>query len=242
MASSHKKPNIQKSFNLKIPSYAKASEDKALILVKKHSYIGIAFIILVLGIWVVWEWEQRTNKELVTFEKVANFSFVNQYGDTITNDFYKNKVYLVKFFFTTCPGICPKMNANMQKLQNKFKLRADFGIASISISPNDTPGVLKNYANKLGVKSKNWHFLTGDIDTIYAFSNQAFKLYAAENEEAEGGFEHSGLFALVDKKGFIRSRALKQNGYETPIKYYDGLNTKHIQMLKEDVETLLKQK
>lgn len=209
----------------------------------KYSYVGVAFIVLVFGIWVAKEYQDRYQKsDLVTFEKVPDFSFVNQNGETITNDFYKGKVYVVEFFFTSCPTICPIMTQNTVLLQNKFYGNPHFGIASISINPkSDTPEVLKSYAKNKGATLENWNFLTGDEETIYDFSNNGFKLYAGVNDTAEGGFEHSGLFALVDKKGFIRSRTLKMGENENPIKFYDGLDADYIEMLKEDIQLLLEE-
>ena len=209
----------------------------------KKSYIGISFIILVFGIWVVNEFENRSKKTaLIQFEKVPEFSFTNQFGETVTNDFYKDKVYVVEFFFTTCPTICPVMTQNTVLIQNKFYGNPKFGIASVSINPeNDTPAVMKAYAEEKGATMKSWNFLTGNQEKVYQFSNEGFKLYAGKNDEVEGGFEHSGLFALVDKNGFIRSRTVKMGESENPIKFYDGLDLKAIEMLKEDIQILLEE-
>jgi len=209
---------------------------------KKNSYIIIAFVILIFGIWALPKiMDNFSKKELVKFEKVPAFEFTNQNGKTISNKDFKGKVFLVEFFFTTCPTICPKMNANMVKIQNEFYGNPDFGIVSFSIDPeHDTPEVLKAYAKEKGATLKNWHFMTGDKDKIYTFSNVGFKLYAGENKDAEGGFEHSGLFALIDKDGHIRSRTVKNGEIENPIKFYDGLDANQIQWLKEDIAILLK--
>ena len=210
---------------------------------KKNSYIIVAFIILIFGIWALPKiFNSLSKPSLVKFEKVPAFSFTNQDNETITNKKFENKVYVVEFFFTTCPTICPKMNANMLLVQNEFYGNPEFGIASFSIDPkHDTPEVLKAYAKEKGATLKNWQFLTGDQDAIYAFSNVGFKLYAGENKEAEGGFEHSGLFALIDKNGFIRSRTVKSGEDENPIKFYDGLDAQQVQWLQEDIAILLKE-
>lgn len=207
---------------------------------KKYSYIGIAFIVLIFGIYAVPKIVNRfQTPKLVTIAKVPQFKFTNQNGKTIDNSYYKNKVYVVEFFFTTCPTICPKMNENMVLIQNEFYGNPNFGIASFSINPkHDTPDVLKAYAQKNKATLKTWNFLTGSQQEIYDLANNGFTLYAGENSEAAGGFEHSGMFALVDKKGFIRSRT-DENG--NPIAFYDGLDSKGIQMLKEDISILLKE-
>jgi protein SCO1/2 len=226
---------------------------------KNKSYIGISLVILLFGIYALPKIidkvknnevtkSDRLNKisskkgksNLIKFEKVPPFNFTNQDGETISNKNYENKVYVVEFFFTNCPTICPKMNANMVKIQNTYSKNDNFGIVSFSIDPErDSSEVLKKYAQEKGVTMKNWHFLTGEIDDIYELSNKGFKLYAGKNKEAEGGFEHSGLFALIDKDGYIRSRTITVGDNENPIKFYDGLNIKQVNMLKEDIALLL---
>jgi len=207
---------------------------------KKYSYVGIAFVILIFGIYAV---PKIVNKfktpELVTIGKVPSFEFTNQDGKSISNSFYDEKVYVVEFFFTTCPTICPKMNENMVKVQNEFYGNLDFGIASFSINPKyDTPSILKEYAKSHGATLKTWNFLTGDQEEIYDLANNGFTLFAGENSEAEGGFEHSGMFALIDKQGNIRSR---MDDLGNPIAFYDGLDPKGVQMIKEDIAILLKE-
>ncbi len=228
---------------------------------KKNSYIGITFIILVFGIIFIpkiidrihnknvvdldrmsnntnnYEESKLSEEDLVVFNEVPDFTFVNQENDTITNRYYKNKVYVVEFFFSTCPSICPIMNTNMLKIQEAFKNRDDFGIASFSIDPEyDTPEILNQYAKAYDANHKHWNFLTGEKAEIMKLSNEGFKLYAAESDEAEGGFEHSGLFALIDKDGKIRSR---KDEFGNPIIYYNGLEEEGVQMLIEDIKKLL---
>lgn len=207
---------------------------------KKYSYVGIAFIILIFGIYAVPKIVNRfKTPELVTIAKVPEFEFTNQDGKLISNSFYENKVYVVEFFFTTCPTICPKMTESMLKIQNEFYGNQDFGIASFSINPkHDTPEILKEYAKSHRATLKNWNFLTGEQDKIYELSNIGFTLYAGEDSNAEGGFEHSGMFALVDKKGNIRSR-LDELG--NVVAFYDGLDPKGVQQIKEDIKILLKE-
>ena len=211
----------------------------------KYGYIGIALVVLLFGIWVVKELQLRKNKSessLEKFEAIPDFSFTSSKGQTISKKQMKGKVFIVKFFFTSCPSICPKMINNAILLQNKFYSNPNFEILSITIDPEtDSPEVLEKYAQKKGISTEKWHFLTGEMDKIYDFANNGFRLYAAKNEKAEGGFEHSGLFALVDKKGHIRSRTIEQANNQIPLKYYDGLDLRQIQMLKEDINKLLKE-
>jgi protein SCO1/2 len=210
---------------------------------KKNSYIAVAFVILIFGIWAVPKIIDRfEGEELMAFEKVPPFEFVSQDSVLVNQENFEGKVYVVEFFFTSCPTICPKMHESMLKLQKEFYGNPEFGIASISIDPKrDRPTVLKQYAEKKGATLKNWYFLTGEKDSIYEFSNKGFKLYAGENKDVEGGFEHSGLFALIDKEGFIRSRTVKNGEMMNPIKFYNGLDPKEVEWLKEDISTLLKE-
>jgi protein SCO1/2 len=174
--------------------------------------------------------------------KVADFLFLNQDSLFISNQDFNGKVFVAEFFFTRCPSICIEMNKNMKILDELYGDRDDFGIASFTIDPeNDTPTTLKKYSELIEVKSKSWHFLTGDKEDIYELSNKGFNIFSSINEAVEGGFEHQGFFALIDKDGYIRSRA---NNFGTPIVYYSGItneneNVQGIEMIKEDIEKLL---
>lgn len=239
-----------------------------------YSYIGIAFIILVFGIYFVPKIVDRiTNNDMVRNDggtrlsinknkkesdlafieingerkKVPAFSFTNQDGKTISNKDYEGKVYVIEFFFTTCPTICPRMNVNLIQIQNTFKDFDNFGVASFTINPDhDTSEVLKAYAEKYGVTNPNWHLMTGNQTAIYKLANEGFNLYTAKDDTVEGGFEHSGNFALIDKNGFLRSRIVNGN----PIIFYNGMISEaektddegmpeEISILKADIKKLL---
>lgn len=205
---------------------------------KNYSYIGISFIILIFGIWAVPKIVDRASgKDLEVIGPAPTFSLTDQHGKTITNEDFEGKVYVVEFFFTTCPSICPIMTENMIKIQNEFLGNPRVGIASFTIDPtHDTPEVLKEYAREKGITKLQWHLLTGDKEEIFKLSYEGFNLYVGAGGEEDGGFEHSGFFALVDQEGNIRSRKDEQGN---PIIYYDGLDDKNIQMLKEDIKNLL---
>lgn len=224
---------------------------------KNKSYIGISFIILVFGILVVPTIVERVqkgtvisadrldkvdkgnsnNESLVKIGPCPKFDLTNQNNLNITNDAYKGKVFVIEFFFTSCPTICPKMNQSMLAIEKQFFGNPNFGLASISIDPEtDSPKVLKEHAALLGVTSSNWHFLTGDKEYIFNLANKGFNLYAGENNKVSGGFEHSGLFALIDKNGNIRCR---KDQYGNPILYYDGLDAKGVKEIQEDIKLLL---
>lgn len=226
-------------------------------MLKNKSYIGISFIILVFGIYAIPKIiarfeagdmvqgnrldkvanESKSSGQLESIGSAPKFELTDQNGVKITNQVYKGKVYVLEFFFTTCPSICPKMNQSMLHIEKKFFGKTNFGIASITIDPlHDTADVLKSHAELLGVKSSNWHFLTGDKDIIMGLANKGFNLYAAENKKVTGGFEHSGLFALIDKNGMIRCR---KDEFENPILYYDGLEKKGVEAIEQDIMILL---
>ena len=239
-----------------------------------YSYIGIAFIILVFGVIFIPKIVDRIqNKDIVREDsrsnaiakdaaiktkdsdlnflvingerkKVPAFSFINQDGKTITNKDYLGKVYVVEFFFTTCPTICPRMSRNLVSIQDDLKEIENFGIASFSIMPEtDTPEVLKTYAENFGITNPDWNLLTGKgEDEVYQLANVGFNIFVDTDN-----FEHSGDFALVDKNGYLRSR---DDNFGNPKIFYKGViseqekmdedgNEQEITMLKEDIKKLL---
>jgi len=223
--------------------------------------IGLLIIIILFGIYSIPKIINRlsneniidTNrlhqKEALSYlkidgndRKVPDFILTNQDSLFITNDDFIGKVYVLEFFFSRCPDICIEMNRNMRKLDDKFGDLIDFGIVSITIDPShDRPYILKKYSEDLGVKSQNWHFLTGDRNYIYDLANKGFNIYANENPNFGGGFEHQGYFALIDKQGYIRSR---NDNYGNPILYYLGINDQSIDlqgidMLENDITKLI---
>lgn len=238
----------------------------------KYSYIWISLIILIFGIIFIPKIVDRIKRgdivendrmninegerPLAFIElngqkrKVPEFAFIDQDSLLVTNDDYLGKVYVVEFFFTTCPTICPVMNQNLVEIQDQFREFEDFGVASFTINPEyDTPRVLKEYADKYGITDMDWHLLTGDKERVYELANVGFNIFAAQAPGVPGGFEHSGLFALVDRNGFIRSRLDK---FGNPIIYYRGTisesqrtnkegEEEQISILKEDIKILLEE-
>lgn len=157
---------------------------------------------------------------------VPDFSFINQDGETVTQDLIKGKVYLVDFFFTHCPSICPRVKKNTIKVQEKFKDRDDFLILSHSIDTKyDTVERLAWFADKIGIDTEQWHLLTGNKDDIYSMSAKYF-ISAMPDSLAPGGYNHSSYIALVDRHRRIR-------------KMYDGLDEDAINNLIADTEKLL---
>ncbi|MDO6818646.1 SCO family protein [Zobellia sp. 1_MG-2023] len=237
---------------------------------KKYTYVWVSLVILVFGIIFVPKIVNRISsgtivendrlnvenaKSTLSYitlngekKRVPSFNLINQDSLAISNSDYKGKVFVVEFFFTSCPSICPIMTQNLVEIQNQFKGNDQFGIASFSITPDfDTPTVLKAYAEKNGITDLDWHLMTGDKEQIYDLANNGFNIFASEMPDAPGGFEHSGLFALVDKEGYLRSR---KDDFGNPIIYYRGAITEkqgendhgekeQISILKEDIKRLL---
>ncbi len=237
---------------------------------RKYNYIWVSLVILIFGILFIPRIvdrlaksnhveNDRLNKKAPESslgyirnngqkQKVPHFSFLNQNSVQVTNKDYLGKVYIVDFFFTTCPTICPVMTKNLVEIQNTFSQDEDFGIASFTINPRyDSPAVLKKYAERYGINNQDWNLMTGEQDSIYNLAQEGFYIFANEAEDAPGGFEHSGMFALVDKEGYIRSRS---DEFGNPLVYYRGTLTEEqgsnakgeaqqITMLKEDIKKLL---
>jgi len=224
-------------------------------------YIGLFIIIILFGVFSLPKIYERvvnsditdsnrlnTNERLAYLtisdekRKAPDFLLTNQDSILISNDDMIGKVYVLEFFFTRCPDICIEMNQNMKLLDEEFGDSNDFGIISITIDPNnDTPSILKKYSEALDIKSQNWHFLTGEKDYIYDLANIGFNIFANQNSNFIGGFEHQGYFALIDKNGYIRSR---QDDFGNPIVYYMGIDQEDeeeqgVDQLLVDVEKLI---
>ena len=230
---------------------------------RNTKYIGLILVIIIFGIIFIPKIVSRVNNRKIVesnrsqssiplqyvflngeAKKVPEFAFINQDSIIISNEDFNKKVYVAEFFFTSCPSICPIMNKNMKRIENRFGKRQDFGIASFSIDPiKDTPSVLKAYAETYEVFSQNWHFLTGEKDKIYNLANEGFNIFASVNPRVAGGFEHQGYFALIDKNGFIRCRS---DQFGNPIVYYMGVDEEDVEiqevdLLIDDIEKLLKE-
>jgi len=164
-----------------------------------------------------------------TFHTIGNFSFNNQEGKVITEKTVEGKVYIADFFFTACPTICPKVKKEMMRIYSKYKKTEDFVILSYSIdSKTDTVGRLAWYANRMNIKPGNWHLLTGKYEKMTAMAAQ-YLLSAMEDPNAQGGFDHSGSIALIDRKRQIRG-------------FYDGTDPKKVDELIKDIAILLDEK
>ena len=202
----------------------------------------ILSVIIVLCIYTLLKPEERlpvyqpdmVNAELVDstvqyvrkYHKIADFKLVNQNGDTITQEFYKDKIYIADFFFTTCLTICPVMTDHMIKIQEKIKNDEDVLLLSHTVFPvADSVPVLKKYAREKGVIAEKWNLVTGDKKEIY---DLARKSYLATKSTGDGGpydMIHTENFVLVDKDRQIRG-------------FYDGTDPEAIEELMHDLKVL----
>lgn len=213
---------------------------------KDYKYFGIAFLILsIIIISIIYNildvykplpiyQPNRVSEELVDstiqhkskYHKIANFSLINQNGDTITQDFYKDKIYVADFFFTTCQTICPIMTDHMKDIQQELKDDMDILLLSHSVTPEiDSVAQLKKYALEKGVIDSKWNLVTGDKKQIYELAR---KSYLAVKTDGDGGpydMIHTENFMLIDKKNQIRG-------------FYDGTNKEDIERLLDDIEVL----
>ena len=160
--------------------------------------------------------------------RIGGFNLVNQYGDSLTESDFKDLIYVADFFFTTCPGICKAMAAQMIRVQEANKDESDFKILSHTVQPEiDSPAVLLEYAKLYNADSSIWQFATGDRMEIF---NLARKSYFAATLEAGGDEDdmvHTENFILVDKEKRIRG-------------IYDGTSEDEVDKLIEDIELLRK--
>ncbi len=160
------------------------------------------------------------------YHTVKDFELINQNGDTITQDYYKDKIYVADFFFTTCLTICPVMTDHMLKIQEKTKDDPEVLLLSHTVFPKtDSVPVLKAYAEEKGVIDKKWNLVTGDKKHIYELAR---KSYLASKSNGDGGpydMIHTENFVLVDKEKRIRG-------------FYDGTDAEAIENLMHDIKVL----
>lgn len=144
-------------------------------------------------------WDKGTHK-------IPEFSFTNQIGEQVTNETYAGKIYIADFFFTICPGICPKLTKNMGMLQEAYNDDNAIMLLSHSVMPwEDTVDKLADYAAENQVNLLQWNLVTGDTDEIYDIARNGY--FADEDfvkTQSEDNFIHTENFILVDQEGYIR--------------------------------------
>jgi len=226
---------------------------------KKQWFLYGGFFVVLLGVFYYFVYTQIDFSESglpVINNNIQPFSFIDQNGKTISNRDVEGKVYVANYFFTTCQGICPKMNANMRRVFDEFKNEKDFMILSHTCMPEvDSVPLLKKYEYKmvngkleqrldlsygiiaptdstLPVQNNNWLFLTGSKASLYDLARHSYLIDKGGSDTAlniNDQFIHTQLFALVDKQQRVRG-------------IYDGLKEEEIQKLITDAKALLKEK
>jgi len=160
------------------------------------------------------------------YHTISSFQFLNQDSALITNQTVDGKIYVADFFFTSCRTICPIMKTQMLRVYEKVKDDNDVLILSHTIDPEyDTVGLLRDFAERLGVSSTTWHFLTGNQDDIYNIAEKSYFSTVMEDSLEPDGFIHSGAFLLIDRKQRIRGK-------------YDGTKEEDVDRLIRDIERL----
>lgn len=171
-----------------------------------------------------------------TYYTVPDWEFTSQHDTMVSADDLEGDIYIASFFFTSCPSICPAMNYNIQRIQNRFINYDNIKIVSFTVDPeHDTVEVLKAYEKKIGANPDRWFFLTGDKEDIYKTAQDYFA-NAMPDSMAEGGFLHSENIALVDWKGRIRSGRDDMGNIKG---VYNGLRVNEVDELLSDIKVLI---
>ncbi len=192
------------------------------------------FAVLVIGFYFfLFKGTDKWKTKLPVISYVKPFHFTTQDGLSYTDRDMLGKVCVVEYFFTTCKGICPKMNTNMKTIYEAFKDEPNFMIVSHTCNPGtDSAARLKVYADSMKIDTKKWVLLTGRKDSLYQIARSAYLLDDPKNsvEKIEDQFIHTQFFALVDKDGKVRGQV------------YDGLKQAELDRLKKDIRSLLAEK
>ena len=199
---------------------------------KKWLWMGGFFIVLMAAFYYfLFAGTDYYKAKLPVLTYVQNFAFTDQNGKTLAQKNLEGRVYLTEYFFTTCKGICPKMNYNMKTIYEKYKSEPDFAIVSHTCMPEvDSVPLMKAYAQKMGA-GPNWYFVTGSKDSLYKMARESYLLDNEKNNSMniKDQFIHTQFFALVDKEGRVRG-------------VYDGLKNDELDKLSRDIKDLLRER
>ncbi len=194
---------------------------------KKGIFYTLFFVVLVsifyviVRKWITWN---------DTISDVQPFAFINQDGNKVTNKDMEGKVYVAEYFFTTCTGICPKLNSNMRLVYEEFKEKDDFLILSHTCQPEvDSVALLKKYADSMGVNTTKWIFLTGRKDSLYNMARVSYTIDDPVNnlKNIDDDFLHTQFWALVNREGKVK-------------KVYDGLKESEVNAMIKQIKRMLK--
>lgn len=167
------------------------------------------------------KWQRDT-----VYHQIGDFRLSSQAGRTVTGtELQKGGLYVASFFFSTCPGACPRLNSQLVRVQEKFRQEPRVRLASFTVDPaHDSAAVLARYAEQYGAIAGKWFFLTGDKNELYRLATDEFRLPRPTGESP--GLVHSQDVLLVDRNGYVRGR-------------YDGTSEKDVNRLMTEIEVLL---
>ena len=201
---------------------------------KLFLYIGFfAGLLLIYFLFIFWGTDNWKTKLPELSATVQPFSFITENNTVFTQKDMQGKVCVVNYFFTTCKGVCPRMNGNLKEVYEQYKSNPDFMILSHTSDPEtDSAARLKQYAEKMQVNTKIWIFLTGRKDSLYKQARNSYLLDDPKNAvvNINDQFLHTQFLALVDKNGNLRGQI------------YDGLKKQELKQLEDDIAILLNEK
>ena len=200
---------------------------------KKKIFYIIFFAVLVVGFFIALgiAIPGYTKPKFPPLSVVQPFAFTNQDGQSVTEKDALGKVTAVNYFFTTCRGICPKMNNNLKPVYEKFKNEPGFLMLSFTCDPEtDSVARLKRFTDSLGIDTRKWIFLTGRKDSLYNVARHSYKIDDPKNfvTRIEDDFLHTQFIALVNRKGEV-------------VRVYDGIKASEMRAMESDIEKLLEE-
>ena len=211
------------------------------IVTKEKSIPFRLFFVVVCACWLACSCAPDKGKRLpifgerelvhgdTVFHVVGEFQLLDQDSNLVTEKTVHGKIYVADFFFTSCRTICPIMKTQMLRVYQEIKDDPEVLLVSHTIDPkHDTVALLRDFAERLGVESNKWHFLTGNQDSIYSLAQRSYFVTTMEDQAEPDGFIHSGAFLLVDKERRIRGK-------------YDGTAEDDVNRLLSDIENLKKE-
>lgn len=194
-------------------------------------YLGFFGVVIAIYLGVLNFYTDMGTPKLPVLNTVMPFQFIRQDSNRISEKDVNGSVYIAEYFFTTCKGICPKMNRNMVRVYGELKNEKNFLILSHTVDPQtDSVKTLKQYADSLGASITNWWFLTGTKEELYKTARESYLLDDPKNSSKNitDQFLHTQFFALVDKNGQVRG-------------IYDGIKKDEVDQLINDTRILLAQ-
>lgn len=199
----------------------------------KKAISYLVFFALLLGgfYYAMIKYTDFEEVKLPVLNTVQPFEFLRQDSTMVAQTDVRNRIYLAEYFFTTCKGICPKMNKNMKIIYEQFNSDSNFLIVSHTVNPEtDSLPVLRHYADSLGADVSNWWFLTGSKEKLYKTARESYLLDDPKNssKNIDEQFLHTQFFTLVDRQGRVRG-------------VYDGIKKEEVDQLLLDIQLLIKE-